>query len=262
MFQKDYLWLNLKDLPYFRALVRSIEARFVGDIDLFAPTLDLGCGDGHFASVAYNRRIEVGVDPSIKSLREASKRNVYQIILQSEGAYLPFPDAFFSSVVSNSVFEHIPNLDIVMHEVARVTKPGGKLVFCVPNQLFLSSLSISRFFEKIHLSSFSKSYQKFFNRISRHYHCDDRVIWEARLKSTGFKLESSWNYFAPVALACMEWGHFFGLPSLLIRWITGRWILVPCKWNLAMTQRVVTRHYMAEPRNELGVYSFYIAIKI
>ena len=50
---KDYLTLHLQDLPYFRALLRAVEARFYKDITLPPPVLDLGCGDGHFASLAW-----------------------------------------------------------------------------------------------------------------------------------------------------------------------------------------------------------------
>ena len=48
----DLLWQHLKDLPYFRALLRAVEARFYADLTLGEPALDLGCGDGHFASLA------------------------------------------------------------------------------------------------------------------------------------------------------------------------------------------------------------------
>ena len=54
---KDYLWLHLRDLPYFRALLRAIEASYYEGLDLPSPTLDVGCGDGHFATIAFDRPI-------------------------------------------------------------------------------------------------------------------------------------------------------------------------------------------------------------
>ena len=45
----------------------------------------------------------------------------------------------------------------------------------------------------------------------------------------------------------LEWGHYFGLPSLVTRKLFGRWILVPQKWNLGLT-RAVTQPAYAEPR--------------
>ena len=60
---KDYLWLHLRDLPYFRALMRAVEASFYAHLDLPRPILDVGSGDGHFASVAFDQPFDVGIDP-------------------------------------------------------------------------------------------------------------------------------------------------------------------------------------------------------
>ena len=144
MIQKDYLWLHIKDIPYFRAMVRSIEARFLDDIDLPKPVLDLGCGDGHFSSIVFEQPIAVGIDPWRGPIREAAKRGIYELPVLGEGARLPFADGFFSSVVSNSVLEHIPSISNVLVDTARVLKTGGKFVFCVPNDRFLMSLSLGR----------------------------------------------------------------------------------------------------------------------
>ena len=54
MKNKDYLWLNLRDLPYFRAMLRAVEAEFYQEFELPSPTLDLGCGDGHFELLVAN----------------------------------------------------------------------------------------------------------------------------------------------------------------------------------------------------------------
>ena len=71
---KDYLWLNLRDLPYFRSLLRAVEARFYQGFDLPHPILDVGCGDGHFATVAFDYKLDVGIDPWGSPIREASQR--------------------------------------------------------------------------------------------------------------------------------------------------------------------------------------------
>ncbi len=118
--EKDYLWLHLRALPYFRSLMRSVEARFYSDIELAAPTLDIGCGDGHFASVAFDRPLDVGIDPWAEPIREAVHWHSYQSLVQGDASRLPFPDQYFSSAVSNSVLEHIPQIDVVIEEIARV----------------------------------------------------------------------------------------------------------------------------------------------
>ena len=256
---KDYLDQHLKDVPYFRALLRAVEARFYEDIPLPSPTLDLGCGDGHFASLAFDRPLEVGVDPWWDPVQKAARRSVYDLVTCAEGAYLPYPDGAFGSAVSNSVLEHIPDLEPVLAEVQRVLAPGAPFIFCVPNQRFPEQLSIARTLDRFKLSPLAEGYRKLFNRISRHHHCDPPVVWKERLGRAGFVVEDHWDYFSPQALRVLEWGHYFGLPSWVTKILTGRWILAPGDWNLAFTRRVVEPHYQRDPIHELGAYTFYRA---
>jgi SAM-dependent methyltransferase len=246
-------------MPYFRGLLRAVEARFYEDIELPAPTLDLGCGDGHFASVAFDRKLEVGTDPWRAPLEEAFERNTYLGLAQSDGAAQPFPNAYFASAVSNSVLEHILHIEAVLAETARLLKPDAPFIFCVPNHQFLSTLSIGRMLNQVGLRTLGDFYRSFFNRISRHHHCDDPKTWEERLQKAGFCLEKWWHYFSPAALRTLEWGHYLGLPSLLSKKMTGRWILVPQPWNLALTRRLIEPYYQEPIDSKNGVYTFFIA---
>ena len=135
---------QLRELPAFRALLRAVEADFYTGLPLPAPILDLGCGDGHFASVAFTRKLDVGLDPWWGPLQEARARHVYHTLTHADGARMPFPDARFATVVSNSVLEHIPDVEPVVHEVARVLQPGGWFHFCVPGPNFRRFLSVAR----------------------------------------------------------------------------------------------------------------------
>ena len=57
---------------------------------------------------------------------------------------MPYPRGYFASAFSNSVLEHIPHVERVLEETARVLRPGAVFAFCVPNHRFNESLSISR----------------------------------------------------------------------------------------------------------------------
>ena len=255
---KDFLWLHIKDLPYFRSLLRAVEAQFYKQVSLAVPTLDIGCGEGHFASLTFNRKIEVGLDPSYESLHEASERQAYQLLTEADGGKMPYPDGYFASAFSNSVLEHIPHVEQVLTETARVLRPGASFVFCVPNHRFNESLSISRLLEKLRLGGLAKLYRNFFTVIARHRHLDSPEVWKKRLEASGFVVEKCWNYFPPKALAVLEWGHYLGLPSLVIRKFTGRWILVPAYWNLMPTYRLL-QPYADAVSSDDGVCTFYIA---
>ena len=254
---EEILWRHLRDLPYFRAMVRAVEDSFYQDLDLPSPVLDLGCGDGHFTSVAFDHPLDVGLDPWWGPLLEARTRNAYRMLLRSDGAKIPFPDNYFASVVSNSVLEHIPHLDLVLEEVARVIRPGGWFVFCVPNHRFPKLLLGTQTFNRLGWRKAADWYSRFFNRISRHQHTDSLTVWKKRMDQTGFTIEKHWDYFPADALHRMEVGHAFGLPALVSKKLTGRWILSPSRANLWLPWRI-TRDVFLDPISQDGVYSFYI----
>jgi SAM-dependent methyltransferase len=250
---KDFLFLHLRDLPYFRALVRGVEATYYQALDLPAPTLDVGCGDGHFAQLAFDRKIDVGLDPWHGPIHEAGRRGVYHLLVEADMASAPFPEGYFASAFSNSVLEHIPHIDAVLADVARVLKPGAPFHFCVPNERYLSELALSRIL--------GRGYTEWFRRISRVAHADGPHIWEKRLGQAGFKLEKWWHYFSPSAMRVLEWGHYFGFPSLVARKLTGHWIIAPSRWNLWLTEKFVRRYASVEPAAN-GTFTFYIARKV
>ena len=188
MQNKDYLWLNLKDLPYFRAMLRAVEAQFYQGCNLPAPTLDVGCGDGHFATIAFDRPLEVGIDPWSGPIHKAQKLGGYCSLIQGDAGQIPFPDAAFSSAVSNSVLEHIPHIDRVLELTARVLKPHSPFVFCVPNPRYFSELSIARYMNGIGFHALAEAYTEWFRRISRVHHADEPDVWETRLNRAGFSL--------------------------------------------------------------------------
>ena len=252
----DLLWRHLRDLPAFRALLRAVEAHFYtgdsagetsGGLPLARPVLDLGCGDGHFASVAFDRPLEAGFDPWWGPLTEARERRAYHLLAQAEGARMPYPDGTFATVVSNSVLEHIPQVQSVLAEAARVLRPGGGFYFCVPGPNFLPFLSVGRTLDRLwpgpRRRSPGEAYRLFFNRISRHYHCDGAEVWERRLGAAGMRLVRWWPYFSRRALVALEWGHYLGLPALVCKKLTGRWVLCPSRANLWITERLVRPLY-------------------
>lgn len=257
---KDFLWLHLQDLPYFRALVRAVEAEYYQDIDLPSPCLDIGCGDGHFASLVFDQPIDVGVDPWEAPIREAARRNSYRYLVESDAGMLPFPGDHFASAFSNSVLEHIPHAPQVLMEVGRVLKPGALFLFCVPNPRYLSKLSIPGWLGRLGLANLGEAYTEWFRRMSRVEHALAEDAWQSWLEAAGFQLEKCWHYFSPQAMRALEWGHYFGAPTLLPRLVTGRWLWVKKRWNLAITERLVRPYANRDPHPQ-GTFTFYVARK-
>ena len=106
--------------------------------------LDLGCGDGILTDILFQRvgrkpRL-VGIDPDPLETAAARKFDFYERVHTVGGDAIPEPDATFDYVISNSVLEHIPDLEPVIREVGRVLKPGGKFFYTVPCPAFHDNL--------------------------------------------------------------------------------------------------------------------------
>jgi len=256
----DILKKYLKEIPAFLALLRAVEAGFYREIELPDPMLDLGCGDGRFGTLALQHPIRAGIDNEWRVVQEANKRTAYLTVAQGQGARLPFANEYFASAVSNSVLEHIPDIDPALRDLSRVLQSGATFAFCVPSEYFVSFLSVSRVLRRIGLSALARRYETFFNYISRHHHCDSPETWQHRLDIAGFDVERYWYYFSPRALQALEWGHYLGVPALLAKAITRRWIVAPSDANLWLTDKIVRRYFeLSLPT--IGAYLFFIARK-
>lgn len=261
MGEDDLLWQHLKDLPAFRALLRSVEARFYQALlPLAEPVLDVGCGDGHFASVTFPEPLTAGIDPAARMLTEAQGRGAYRLLAQARGDALPFADGCFATVISNSVLEHIPDVEATLAEIARVLQVGGRFLFCVPGDHFTALLLSPRLFRRLRLEGPARAYERFFNRISRHHHCDGPALWQTRLERVGLQIADWFYYFSVRANKALELGHYLGAPSLVAKKLFGRWILAPTRWNLALTERWLRPLY-EEPLPQVGACLFFVAEK-
>ncbi len=256
--KQDLLWAHLTELPYFRAMLRAIEASFYEGFEWNQPVLDVGCGDGHFTQVAFEQKVDIGVDPDLSIMREAQSRKVYRLLVQADGGRIPLADASVGSAFSNSVLEHIPHLDQVLNEVGRVLKPGAPFLLTVPNPGYREKLSIPMHLRHLRMERIAVAYEDWFMRMSRTIHLYDQEEWSARLKRAGLRVERTFNYFSPAALAALEWGHYFGAPCLLPHTIFGRWILMPTRWNLKWTEKYVRKFDDPAPRED-GTYSYFLA---
>lgn len=258
----DLLWQQLKTLPAFRALLRAVEARFYSQIPLPEPILDVGCGDGNFAELALpQRRITAGIDPWWRPLNKAARTDSYDLLIQAMGDNLPFADHFFAGAFSNSVLEHIPDIQPVLNEVGRVLRPGARFIITTPSHLFTEYLGGAALFRRMNLDGLAERYQKFFNFVSRHAHTDSPQIWAERLALAGFSVERWQYYFSRDALRALEFGHVQGLPSAALHALTGHWIVAPWESSLAPTERWVRPYFEEETLPDGGAYILIIARK-
>ncbi len=222
---------QLAEVPPHRALLRSVEARLMGSVSLEAPVLDVGCGDGHFAAVAYGRPLDVGVDLLRPELEEARARGAYRRVIPTSGTALPFPDGSFRTVVSNSVLEHIPDLDGTLREISRVLAPGGTFAFTTPSEHFGEFLLGNTLMRRLGLPALGDAYARWFDGISEHFHRLSPAVWEEKLNDVGLTIRHWRYYFPEEAHRAFDLSHYLGAPTILFRKMTGRWIPHPALYR-------------------------------
>jgi SAM-dependent methyltransferase len=257
----DLLWAQLKTLPAFRALLRAVEARFYRYVELVDPVLDVGCGDGNFTELVFPGGVAAGIDPWWGPLRKSQRTGLYAVLAQSLGDRLPFPDDHFRGAFSNSVLEHIPDIQLVLNEVSRVMRPGARFLITMPSHLFTQQLAGAELFERLRLTGLADRYRVLFNKISRHAHTDPPEVWAARLALAGMRVEKWQYYFSRGALHALEIGHAQGVPSALLHATTGHWIIAPWESSLRPTERWL-RPFYEEPFPDEGAYIVIVARKV
>jgi SAM-dependent methyltransferase len=100
--------------------------------------LDLGCGTGELARRLADAGLQVtGCDISPNMLQHAAARDgagcPAWIRLAPDWRSLPFKPATFDLVVAASVLEYVIEPGTVLRECARVLRPGGVVLYTVPD---------------------------------------------------------------------------------------------------------------------------------
>lgn len=94
--------------------------------------LDVGAGAGIIEAMNFRgqTRLVCGVDldPRVKENPFLDRGQI------ADANKLPYSDASFDVVIADNVMEHLDSPEKVMHEIARVLRPGGKLLFKTPNR--------------------------------------------------------------------------------------------------------------------------------
>lgn len=121
-----------RDRGYHR-LIDDQAAAIVRRVGEGGTLLEVGCGTGLVMQrVARFARAVQGVDVSPGMLARARARGLQ--VGEGSATALPFPDASFDVTYAFKVLAHVPEIDAALAEMARVTRPGGAMVFDAYNR--------------------------------------------------------------------------------------------------------------------------------
>lgn len=147
------------------------------------PLADFGCGDGSFASALFDT-VDYGIDHDPDALAIARDYHFYRDLVHSHEHIIPMSDAAVQSIISNSVLEHVSDLQVILNELHRILSPGGRLVFTVPVQKYKSDLA----------KYFGRRASEQINRGSYHRNLLTEAQWRQELKRAGFGVDLVIHY--------------------------------------------------------------------
>ena len=226
-FDSGFLERYVMEVPVPLALERAVECGILSRRRFERPVLDLGCGDGIFADVLFAEPIETGVDPLEFELDIARTKGVYDELLCCYGNEIPKPDGSYATVFSNSVLEHIPDLDPVLTEVNRILRPGGAFYVTIPTHRFdtrtIGSVILSTFRARKLAARWRAMFRRFWNL----YNVEHPDAWRARFERAGFVVEETFEY-EPTSLYLLKESLMpFSVPGAVSKRVANRWVIVP-----------------------------------
>ncbi|MHC5040610.1 MAG: class I SAM-dependent methyltransferase [Planctomycetota bacterium] len=111
--------------------------------------LDVGCGTGYQLAADAARfptaRL-VGIDPFSGMLSRARRKTQQALWIRAVGARLPLRDGRFHYVTNQFAFHHVEDKPLMVAEVHRVLKPGGRFVMINISPPDMEDWAIYRYF--------------------------------------------------------------------------------------------------------------------
>ena len=171
------------------------------EIHLVPPVLDVGCGDGAFASFTFDHQLEIGLDLAIGSSPYLSRS--YRTLIQASITDIPLKDSSVRTAISNCVMEHVDSLEQGLREVCRVLQSGGEFALTAPSARSKEISFVAR------LPLFRYQAQRWLEWYNSRLHIVNFLTpsqWQEMLEKNGFDIVESKAY---VQKPTMFWHTFF-----------------------------------------------------
>ena len=187
------------------ALWRAVEVGHLVRQDVLPRSgtgLDLGCGDGRVTRLVRDelgaRWTLTGLDPDELELELATSCGIYDVLLRADGGNVDAQDESFDFVFSNSVLEHVDELEPLLAEVGRVLRRGGRFVFTVPSVRFHENLGGPGALGRLATgTSDSQAYHRALDARLAHVRYLSGEEWRERLASIGLDVVHESTYLGP-----------------------------------------------------------------
>lgn len=116
---------------------------------------DIGCEAGYISERLLEKVAKgyfIDIDLDLLRLAQNRLKGKRVSLLQADVLKIPLSDNSVHTAICTQVLEHLPEPELAIEELIRITKPKGKIVLSVPNDNLI--LLIKKWLRKLHLSFF------------------------------------------------------------------------------------------------------------
>lgn len=217
----------LEQAPAALALERTVECQILCDQAFSRPVLDIGCGDGIFASILFNDEIDLGVDINSLEVENAEETAKYKELQVTSASSISADDKTFQTVFSNSVLEHIEDLVPILKEVRRVMADDGTFYVTLPTDKFVHASLLYRAISGAGLRNLASSFENFYNKFWRHHHYYSPEGWKRFFEENGFVVDAQRVYGSKQFCTVNDGFAYVALPSFVSKKLLNRWFFFP-----------------------------------
>ena len=142
--------------------------------------LDAGCGTGKFNLAIRNAECVLGIDFSWEGLIRFQRPSCASLgLVQADITHMPFRDDLFDVALSCQVLSHLPTVELrsqFLSELARVLKPGGRLILTAMHYSFRyrrrqvpqEAVEDGSFYHRFEVEEFRELLSEWFTILSLH----------------------------------------------------------------------------------------------
>ena len=191
------------------------------------PILDVGCGDGLFAQMAFENTEVWGIDINASEGRWASASQAYRQVILGDVTHAQLPEAFFATCIANCSLEHVPRIDLALSSIHQSLQPGGHVYLFVPTPDWAKHFLSVRTLESLGVPELAARLQHAIDRFFKHHQLHDATGWATLMNRAGLETVAVEPVLSSATTVAFEAFLLPSLAGLLNKHLTTRWTNFP-----------------------------------
>jgi len=191
------------------------------------PVLDVGCGDGLFARMAFDDVDVWGIDIDAAEGRWAAASKAYTQVILGDVTQVTLPETFFATCVANCSLEHVPRIDLALKNILRSLRPSGLAYLFVPSAGWAGHLTSARVLSELGAPALGARIESSIDHVFKHHHLYDAQGWRRVVEQSGLEVLEVEPVLSTATTVAFEAFLLPSLAGLLNKRLTTRWTNFP-----------------------------------